>query len=126
MRISDWSSDVCSSDLESEQRTLASGPKCNKYLLMSRPRASGERRLDSFDRAILRILQRDNKTPPREIAGAVNLSAAAVQRRIAAMEAAGIIDRNVALLVKKALDMTTTAIVAMHQIDARHPPPKDR
>src|SRR3546814_4922394 len=74
MRISDWSSDVCSSDLESEQRTLASGPKCNKYLLMSRPRASGERRLDSFDRAILRILQRDNKTPQREIAGAVNLS----------------------------------------------------
>src|SRR3546814_9415729 len=91
---------------ESEQRTRASGPKCNKYLLMSRPRASGERRLDSFDRAILRILQRDNKTPQREIAGAVNLSAAAVQRRIAAMEAAGIIERNVTIVDTRALGMT--------------------
>ena len=38
--------------------------------------------LDSFDRAILRILQRDNRTPQRSIAEAVNLSTAAVQRRV--------------------------------------------
>src|SRR3546814_19501009 len=88
---------------------------------MSRPRASGERRLDSFDRAILRILQRDNKTPQREIAGAVNLSAAAVQRRIAAMEAAGIIERNVAIVDTRALGMTITAIVEVHLPDERPP-----
>src|SRR3546814_5065607 len=74
MRISDWSSDVCSSDL-----------------------------------------------PQREIAGAVNLSAAAVQRRIAAMEAAGIIERNVAIVDTRALGMTITAIVEVHLTDERPP-----
>lgn len=88
---------------------------------MGRPRASGERRLDSFDRAILRILQRDNKTPQREIAETVNLSAAAVQRRIAAMEAAGIIERNVAIVDTGALGMTITAVVEVHLIDERPP-----
>ena len=47
--------------------------------------------LDQFDRAILRILQTDNKTPQRAIAESVNLSTAAVQRRVAALEAAGVI-----------------------------------
>src|SRR3546814_9289800 len=75
MRIRDWSSDVCSSDL----------------------------------------------TPQREIAGAVNLSAAAVQRRIAAMEAAGIIERNVAIVDTRALGMTITAIVEVHLTDERPP-----
>ena len=42
--------------------------------------------LDSFDRAILRILQRDNTTPQRNIGAAVNLSAPSVQRRIRRME----------------------------------------
>ena len=51
---------------------------------MTHARAAS-RKLDSFDRAILRIVQRDNKMPQRSIAEAVNLSAAAVQRRIAAM-----------------------------------------
>src|SRR3546814_1640502 len=74
MRISDWSSDVCSSDL-----------------------------------------------PQREIAGAVNLSAAAVQRRIAAMAAAGIIERNVAIVDTRALGMTITAIVEVHLTDERPP-----
>ena len=46
--------------------------------------------LDRYDRAILGIVQRDNKTPQRAIAEAVNLSTAAVQRRIAAMEKAGV------------------------------------
>lgn len=73
--------------------------------------------LDSFDRAILRILQRDNKTPQRRIGEAVNLSAAAVQRRIAAMEAAGIIDRNVAIVDARAVAMTITAIVEVQMIN---------
>jgi Lrp/AsnC family transcriptional regulator, leucine-responsive regulatory protein len=75
--------------------------------------------LDGFDRAILRILQRDNKTPQRSIAEAVNLSAAAVQRRIAAMETSGVIDRNVAIVSTRALGMTISSIVEVHLIDER-------
>jgi DNA-binding Lrp family transcriptional regulator len=53
---------------------------------------------DDFDRRILAILQRDNRTPQREIGERVNLSAAAVQRRIRRMEAEGLIAANVALV----------------------------
>jgi len=74
---------------------------------------------DSFDRAILRILQRDNKMPQRSIAEAVNLSAAAVQRRIAAMEEAGIIEKNVAIVSAKAAQMAITAVVEVHLTDER-------
>jgi len=54
--------------------------------------------LDSFDRAILAILQKDNTTPQRVIGEAVNLSAPAVQRRIKRMEESGVIRANVALV----------------------------
>ncbi|PBC23536.1 MULTISPECIES: Lrp/AsnC family transcriptional regulator [unclassified Mesorhizobium] len=54
--------------------------------------------LDSFDFAILAILQRDNTTPQRLIGEAVNLSAPAVQRRIKRMEQAGVIASNVAII----------------------------
>ncbi|HSX55149.1 MAG TPA: Lrp/AsnC family transcriptional regulator [Sphingomonas sp.] len=83
---------------------------------MSRSTAA-KRTLDSFDRAILRILQRDNKTPQRRIGEAVNLSAAAVQRRIAAMEEAGIIARNVAVVDTHAVAMTITSIVEVQMIN---------
>lgn len=77
------------------------------------------RPLDNFDRAILRIIQLDNKTPQRRIAEAVNLSAAAVQRRIAAMEAAGVITQNVAVIDPEALSLAITAIVEVHLRDER-------
>ena len=77
------------------------------------------RPLDSFDRAILRVVQQDNKTPQRKIAEAVNLSAAAVQRRIAAMEDAGVIARNVALVEPDALGQAITAIVEVQLRDER-------
>lgn len=77
------------------------------------------RPLDSFDRAILRVVQQDNKTPQRKIAEAVNLSAAAVQRRIAAMEDAGVIARNVALVDPDALGQAITAIVEVQLRDER-------
>lgn len=84
---------------------------------MARSTPGTRRTLDGFDRAILRILQRDNKTPQRHIAEAVNLSAAAVQRRISAMEAAGIIDRNVAIVDTRAVAMTITAIVEVQMVN---------
>lgn len=77
------------------------------------------RPLDAFDRAILRIVQRDNKTPQRAIAEAVNLSAAAVQRRIAAMEEAGVIARNVAVVDPAALHLAITAVVEVYLRDER-------
>jgi Lrp/AsnC family leucine-responsive transcriptional regulator len=84
---------------------------------MARSTPGKRRTLDGFDRAILRILQRDNKTPQRRIAEAVNLSAAAVQRRITAMEQAEIIERNVAIVDTRAAAMTITAIVEVQMIN---------
>lgn len=81
--------------------------------------APSQRPLDSFDRAILRIVQRDARTPQRAIADAVNLSAAAVQRRIAAMEASGVIRGNVALVDPRAVPLTITAIVEVYLQDER-------
>jgi DNA-binding Lrp family transcriptional regulator len=75
--------------------------------------------LDRQDKAILRIIQRDNKTSQRQIAEQVSLSAAAVQRRIAAMEAAGVIVRNVAIVDPDAVSATITAIVEVHLEDER-------
>jgi DNA-binding Lrp family transcriptional regulator len=75
--------------------------------------------VDKFDRAILRIVQKDNKIPQRQIADAVHLSTAAVQRRIAAMEKNGIIKQNSAILDVHAVDMNITAIVEVHLRDER-------
>jgi DNA-binding Lrp family transcriptional regulator len=50
--------------------------------------------LDAFDRKILTLLQKDSRMPQRDISAAVHLSASAVNRRIAAMEAAGVIVGN--------------------------------
>jgi len=47
--------------------------------------------LDAFDRKILALLQKDSRMPQRDIGEAVHLSGSAVNRRIAAMEAAGVI-----------------------------------
>lgn len=77
------------------------------------------RKLDPFDKAILRIVQDDNKTPQRTIANSVNLSAAAVQRRIAAMEATGVIARNVAVIEPAAVALAITSIVEVHLRDER-------
>lgn len=86
---------------------------------MTKNRPHKPRTLDSFDRAILRIVQRDNKLPQRTIAEKVNLSAAAVQRRIAAMEAAGVIARNVAIVDPEAVSVAITAIVEVSLRDER-------
>lgn len=83
------------------------------------PKSFLRKQPDNFDRAILRLIQRDNKMPQRVIAEAVNLSAAAVQRRIAAMERAGIISRNAAIVDRDALHLSITAIVEVHLRDEK-------
>ncbi|WP_426011257.1 Lrp/AsnC family transcriptional regulator [Caulobacter sp. DWR2-3-1b2] len=54
--------------------------------------------LESFDLAILGLLQRDNTTSQRVIGEAMNLSAPAVQQRIKKPEAAGVIAAHVAVI----------------------------
>jgi Lrp/AsnC family transcriptional regulator, leucine-responsive regulatory protein len=72
--------------------------------------------LDSFDRAILRILQKNNATPQREIGAAVNLSAPAVQRRIKRMEAEGVISANVAQVSPEAVGLPLTIFVEVELV----------
>jgi Lrp/AsnC family transcriptional regulator, leucine-responsive regulatory protein len=90
---------------------------------LARPPVSKPSRpkIDDYDRAILRILQRDTKTPQRAIGEAVHLSAAAVQRRIAAMEASGVILSNVATIDPAAVDPAITVVVEVHLENDRSP-----
>ncbi|SEI61817.1 transcriptional regulator, AsnC family [Sphingobium sp. AP50] len=77
------------------------------------------RPLDAFDRAILRLVQRDNRMPQRAIAEAVNLSTAAVQRRIAAMEKHGVIAANAAIVDPDAVGLGVTSIVEVNLVDEK-------
>lgn len=65
---------------------------------MARKTTSLNLTLDGFDLDILKVLQQDNSTPQREIARIVNLSAAAVHRRIRRMEETGVITSNIAVI----------------------------
>ncbi len=67
--------------------------------------------LDGFDRKILALLQQDSRMPQRDISEAVHLSASAVNRRIAAMEAAGVIMKNVAVVDPAKVGKPITIIV---------------
>jgi Lrp/AsnC family transcriptional regulator, leucine-responsive regulatory protein len=67
--------------------------------------------IDSFDRAILAILQKDARTTHREIGEAVHLSASAVNRRIAALEEAGVIAGQVAVVDPAKVGRPITIIV---------------
>jgi DNA-binding Lrp family transcriptional regulator len=71
--------------------------------------------LDSVDRRILDILQRDNHTSQQAIGEAVNLSAPAVQRRIKRLEESGVIASNVAVIdpLKVGLDVTVLVEISL-------------
>lgn len=75
--------------------------------------------LDSFDFAILRILQQNNRMALQEIGRAVNLSAAAVQRRVRRMEDASIIQANIAMVDPAAVGRPITVIVEV-VVDSEH------
>lgn len=78
--------------------------------------------LDSFDLAILRILQENNGTSQREIGEAVNLSAASVLRRIRRMESEGVISANIAQISPEAVGLPLTIIV---QVELASETPRD-
>ena len=66
---------------------------------------------DEIDRRILAELQRDAGITNQELAEKVGLSPSPCLRRVKALEEAGIILRRVALLDRKALGLTLTALL---------------
>ena len=73
--------------------------------------------VDSFDVAILAILQSDNLTPQREIAERVHLSPAAVQRRIRRLQDGGVIAGNAAVLNPDALGRPLTIFIEVQLVN---------
>ena len=67
--------------------------------------------IDAYDKKILTLLQKNNRMSQREMADAVNLSASAVNRRIAALENAGIIAKNVSIINPAKVGRPITIIV---------------
>ncbi len=75
--------------------------------------------LDDFDLAILDQLQINNRTSLQEIGQSVNLSAAAVQRRVRRMEDARVIQSNAAIVDPASVGRPITIIVEV-QVDSEH------
>ncbi|NRF70287.1 Lrp/AsnC family transcriptional regulator [Aquincola sp. S2] len=73
--------------------------------------------LDTLDRRILDLYQRDTRVPSERIGAAVGLSAAAVQRRLKRLREAGVIVAETAQLDCRALGLGVTAIVHVDLID---------
>lgn len=67
--------------------------------------------IDAYDKKILDLLQKNNRIPQRSLAEAVNLSASAVNRRVAALESAGIISGNVSIVNPAKIGCPITIIV---------------
>lgn len=70
--------------------------------------------LDSFDLAILAILEQNNTIPLRVIGEKINLSTAAVQRRIRRLEEGGVITGNVAVIDPEWAGKPITIIAEVH------------
>ena len=69
--------------------------------------------LDDTDRAILRILQEDARTPFSEIARRIDMSSATVHDRVGRMEEAGVIKGYHATVDPKAVGYGTSALVGL-------------
>ncbi|WP_224268630.1 Lrp/AsnC family transcriptional regulator [Haloprofundus salinisoli] len=69
--------------------------------------------LDDTDRAILRILQEDARTPFSEIARRIDMSSATVHDRVGRMENAGVIEGYHAKVDPKAAGYGTSALVGL-------------
>jgi Lrp/AsnC family transcriptional regulator, leucine-responsive regulatory protein len=69
--------------------------------------------LDEFDRRILAALSRNARASNLELEGEVKLSHSAISRRIARLEAAGVIEGYGARINQAALGLTVRAFVAV-------------
>jgi Lrp/AsnC family transcriptional regulator len=70
-------------------------------------------KLDSKDRAILRVLQEDATLTIQEVGDRVGLSANPCWRRIRQLEASGVIERRVAIVNARAVGLSLTAFVSI-------------
>ncbi|HEX7477608.1 MAG TPA: Lrp/AsnC family transcriptional regulator [Polyangiales bacterium] len=75
---------------------------------------------DAIDLQLLRELQADGSLTNQELAERVGLSASPCLRRVKALEAAGVIERRVALLDRQRLGLSLTAIIQISM--DRHTP----
>lgn len=76
--------------------------------------------MDSRDRRILDLLQRDCRISNADLAAAVGMSASALWRRVRALEEAGVIERYGVVVSPSAMGMEFQAIVHVHL--TRHDP----
>jgi len=67
--------------------------------------------LDSYDIKLLSLLQANSKLSQRQLSEAVNLSPSAVNRRIAALEAGGVITSTVAIVDPSSVGRPITILV---------------
>ncbi|ALL71295.1 Leucine-responsive regulatory protein (plasmid) [Paraburkholderia caribensis MBA4] len=77
--------------------------------------------LDNFDRKLLMEVQRDAQIPQTELGVRVNLSTAAVNRRLRRLADEGVIDRYAAIVAPEKVDYPLTIVanveVESEQID---------
>ena len=67
--------------------------------------------LDAFDRKLLMEIQRDAQTPQSELGARVNLSTAAVNRRLKRLADDGVIERYTAVVAPDKVDHPLTIVV---------------
>lgn len=67
--------------------------------------------LDAFDRKLLMEVQRDAQTPQNELGARVNLSTAAVNRRLRRLAQDGVIERYTAVVAPEKVDHPLTIVV---------------
>ncbi|KVU62899.1 Lrp/AsnC family transcriptional regulator [Burkholderia ubonensis] len=67
--------------------------------------------LDAFDRKLLMEVQRDAQTPQNELGARVNLSTAAVNRRLRRLAEAGVIERYTAVVAPEKVGYALTIVV---------------
>jgi DNA-binding Lrp family transcriptional regulator len=67
--------------------------------------------MDSLDRRLLNLLQRDSGRTAKQLAEQVPLSATAITRRLQRMRAEGSIEREVALVPVKLRERRITAVI---------------
>lgn len=69
--------------------------------------------LDNFDRKLLMEVQRDAQTPQNELGARVNLSTAAVNRRLRRLSEEGVIDYYSAIVSPEKVDYPLTIVVTI-------------
>ena len=82
--------------------------------------------LDETDRAILRILQADARTPFSEVARRIDMSSATVHDRVGRMEDAGVIEGYHAEIDPKAVGYGVSAFVGLRVEQGREEDALDR